>query len=90
VAGRLGLPGHLAVPSASNIAGEPVPTQNQPSEVNIAMDSIFKLETAPMVSARVSYSPTSCRFSNQKFMNVLPNFFDHDGAKQESELGQRS
>ena len=53
-AGLAGLRGLLAVQSASNIAGEPVPILNQFKEVIIAKASISKVATALMDSVKVS------------------------------------
>ena len=52
-AGLAGLPGLLAVLSASSIVGEPVPILNQFKEAIIAKASICKVATVPMDSVKV-------------------------------------
>ena len=44
--GPNGLHGHHAVLNVSSIDGEPVPIQNQPKEVYIVKESIFKVKIA--------------------------------------------
>ena len=46
VVGPNGLHGHHVVLNVSSIDGEPVPIQNQPKEVYIVKESIFKVKIA--------------------------------------------